>query len=245
MLTLLAPDDCHQPFPDVSFALREPEGLLAVGGCLSIQRLKNAYRQGIFPWYDWTQPILWWSPDPRLILIPEKLKLSKSLKKTLKKESFRFSFDTCFEEVIQACAEPRAYTSDTWLVEEMKQAYIELHNQGLAHSFEAWQEDRLVGGLYGVAIGQVFFGESMFHRTRDASKAAFAFAIERLKHWGYQLVDCQVHSEHLISLGAEMMPRTRFIELLQTFRDRPTADFAWQKQQNRFTTPETLPYRNC
>jgi leucyl/phenylalanyl-tRNA--protein transferase len=229
MLVALNPHDRNQPFPDVSEALDEPNGLLAVGGCLSPKRLVNAYRRGIFPWYGADEPILWWSPDPRLALFPERFKPSRSLAKLLKRGTFRFSFDACFEATLEACAVPREDAGGaTWITPEIKQAYTELHRKGLAHSFEAWLGDELAGGLYGVALGRVFFGESMFHRHSNASKAAFAFALERLRGWGYALVDCQVYTRHLASLGAEEIPRAEFVRLLEIYRDMPPLDSAWR-----------------
>ena len=228
MLTVLNPFDRNQPFPDVEKALREPNGLLAIGGCLSPRRLQNAYRNGIFPWFGENEPILWWSPDPRLVLWPERLKISRSLRKRLKRGEFQFSFDAAFEAVLEACAAPRACSAGTWITPEMKRAYIELYKQGLAHSFEAWQGGHLAGGLYGVALGRVFFGESMFHRATDASKAAFAFACECLFRWRYALIDCQVYTDHLASLGAEEIPRPNFIALLQTYCDQPVSCQAWK-----------------
>ncbi|WP_348758670.1 leucyl/phenylalanyl-tRNA--protein transferase [Candidatus Methylocalor cossyra] len=227
MVTVLNPFDRNQPFPDVATALREPNGLLAVGGCLSPRRLQNAYRQGIFPWFGENEPILWWSPDPRLVLPPEQLKISRSLRKRLKRGEFQFSFDRCFDRVIEACAEPRPAALGTWITPAMRRAYIELHALGLAHSFEAWQGDALVGGLYGVALGQLFFGESMFHRVTDASKAAFAFACACLSRWGYRLIDCQVYTQHLASLGAREIPRAEFVERVVAYRDQPVSHRAW------------------
>jgi leucyl/phenylalanyl-tRNA--protein transferase len=183
MLTALNPFDSNQPFPDAAHALEDPNGLLAVGGCLSSPRLLNAYRRGIFPWFSHGEPILWWSPDPRLVLFPERLHVSRSLRKTLRSRGFEFSFDGCFEQVIDACALPRAYACDTWISAAIKQAFCQLHEMGFGHSFEAWKDGELVGGLYGLALGQVFFGESMFHTETDASKAAFAYAVDRLQAW--------------------------------------------------------------
>lgn len=231
MLTALNPYDRNQPFPNVSEALVDPNGLLAVGGCLSPRRLANAYRHGIFPWYGEGEPILWWSPDPRLVLFPEQLTVSRSLRKTLKNGGFSFSYDHCFEQVITACAEPRTYADATWISPEIKQAYCQLHQLGLAHSFEAWQDGRLVGGLYGLSLGGVFFGESMFHRASNASKAAFAFAVGQLLQWGYRLIDCQVYTAHLASLGAEEIPRAAFIGLLDDFCDLPVSVSAWHKKK--------------
>lgn len=228
MLKFLDPYQADQPFPPISQAEIEPDGLLAIGGCLSTTRLINAYTQGIFPWYSEGQHILWWSPDPRLVVFPEQVYISKSLRKTLRKQVFQVTYDTAFSEVIQACAEPRADELGTWLLPEMQQAYKRLHKEGHAHSVEAWYQGELVGGLYGVAIGQVFFGESMFQRKTDASKVAFVSLVQQLADWGYQLVDCQVHSSHLVSLGAEEIPRRQFSELLQDYRDCKPHPSAWQ-----------------
>jgi len=228
MLTALNPNDYNQPFPNVSLALDDPNGLLAVGGCLSPRRLANAYRHGVFPWYADGEPILWWSPDPRLVLFPAKISISRSLRKTLQRSVFNYSFDTCFDRVIEACAEPRAYADGTWISPEIKKAYCKMHKLGLAHSFETWQDGKLVGGLYGLTIGRVFFGESMFHRASNASKAAFAFAVQELVQWGYCLIDCQVYTDHLASLGAEEIPRSEFIELLRHC-DSPPSPLAWRK----------------
>ncbi len=229
MLTLLDPDQTNQAFPHVSQALKEPDGLLAVGGCLSTQRILNAYRQGIFPWYSDDDPILWWSPDPRLIIFPEKLHLSKSLQKTLRKQTFQVTHDKDFAQVIIHCAAPRSGGAGTWLLPEMQQAYLRLHHQGYAHSIEVWYADELVGGLYGIALGQVFFGESMFHRKTDASKVAFATLVQHLAAWGYQLIDCQVYTPHLVSLGAEEIARSDFCALLQAYTHVQPHSSAWQK----------------
>lgn len=230
MLTVLNPRNREQAFPEVAEALAEPNGLLAVGGCLSPRRLLNAYRQGIFPWYGEGEPILWWSPDPRLVLFPEKLKVSRSLRKTLARGEFNLSFDACFGEVVEACSQPRGYSDGTWILPEMKEAYGRLHELGYAHSFEAWKGGELAGGLYGVAIGQVFYGESMFFRHSNASKAAFAYSVELLNAWGYRLIDCQVHTAHLGSLGAEEIPREQFILLLEEYCARPPSPSAWGKE---------------
>jgi len=226
-LTILNPKNPEQDFPSVKKALAEPEGLLAIGGCLSKRRLLNAYRHGIFPWYNPGEPILWWSPDPRLVVFPEHLIVSRSLRKTLRKNSFSVTFDKAFNEVINSCAKPRADDAGTWITADIKQAYNELHRLGIAHSVEAWQDGELVGGLYGVALGQVFFGESMFHSRTDASKVAFVTLVERLKCWGYQLIDCQVHTHHLTSLGAEEIDRDYFIQLLDRYCDMPAQPSAW------------------
>ncbi len=228
MLAILDPDTPLQPFPEVALALAEPDGLLAVGGCLSVQRLRNAYRRGVFPWFNEGEPILWWSPDPRWVLRPEAVKCSRSLGKRLKRGEFRFSVDQAFAQVVHACSESRGTAGGTWITPEMQYAYRQLHHAGLAHSFESWQDDQLVGGLYGVAIGQVFFGESMFYRVTDASKAAFITGCEALAYWGYRLLDCQVHTAHLESLGAAAMGRAEFTECAARLCDLPVRDDAWR-----------------
>ena len=226
-LTILDPFNPNQDFPTLDNALDEPNGLIAVGGCLSPQRLLNAYRHGIFPWFNPGEPILWWSPEPRAVLFPDNLYISRSLAKTLRKEAFQIRYDSAFSEVIDACAEPRSTQSGTWITKDMKKAYVQLHELGIAHSFEAWQHGQLVGGLYGIGIGQVFFGESMFHRVTDASKVVFIHLVKQLVTWGYQLIDCQVSSDHLFSLGADEIPRIEFAELLQELCPLPPADEAW------------------
>ena len=214
-LIWLDPHDEGQPFPDPEYALQEPDGLLAVGGSLSPKRLLSAYRKGIFPWYSAGQPILWWSPDPRTVLFPERIKVSRSLRKTLKKKLFHVTMDRNFSTVVQRCSEPRRGQKGTWITPEMGTAYNKLHQLGYAHSVETWYEDKLVGGLYGVAIGRVFYGESMFSRTSDASKIALVALTTQLQRWDFALIDCQAHTEHLVSLGAEAIPRRYFIELLE------------------------------
>lgn len=227
MLTLLDPNQANEPFPPPQQALAEPPGLLAVGGCLSQPRLLNAYRRGIFPWYNSEQVILWWSPDPRLVLYPEQFKPARSLRKKIKKAPFQISFNQAFADIIDACSKPRSNQEGTWISDEMKAAYLALHKTGHAHSVEVWAEQKLVGGLYGISIGQVFFGESMFHTQTDASKIAFAFLIEKLNLWGYQLVDCQVHSKHLLSLGAIEIPRTKFNYYLDQYCPENSDASAW------------------
>jgi len=221
--------DLRQPehFPEVSLALQDPDGLLAIGGDLSEKRLLAAYRQGIFPWYSDDQPILWWSPNPRMVLYPDNLHISKSLRKTLRKENYSITFDSVFDQVIDECAAPRNYTADTWITDEMTQAYIRLHQSGYAHSVECWQDNELIGGLYGIAIGKVFFGESMFSKKMDASKIAFIYLTRQLQSWGYQLIDCQVYSSHLASLGAVNISRENFIEQLQQLCNLKV-DHQWQ-----------------
>ena len=227
MLFRLPPNPAA-PFPDPALAETEPNGLLAVGGDLSPERLRNAYRLGIFPWFSEGQPILWWSPDPRLVLLPGALRVSRSLRRTLRRDVFSVSIDRDFAGVIRACAAPRPDAFDTWIVPEMIEAYERLHALGLAHSAEAWRDGKLVGGLYGVAMGRVFFGESMFSRASDASKVAFVHLVQRLADWGYTLVDCQVYTAHLASLGAAEIPRAAFRRDLAAALDQPVDPVAWE-----------------
>ncbi len=230
------PNDKTFRFPDVCLALHEPDGLLAVGGDLSPDRLQASYRHGIFPWYNHGQPILWWAPDPRAVLFPENLKISRSLQKTLRKQSFTITTDKAFREVVEACSGPRANEVDineenqpgTWITPEMKQAYQQLHEVGLAHSVECWLDKKLVGGLYGVALGQVFFGESMFTRVTDASKVAFVHLVKQLSQWDFKLIDCQITSAHLESLGAESIRREQFVQLLDQYCEAPGKPGLWQ-----------------
>ena len=231
MLTVLDAFDVHQPFPDVSEAFDEPNGLLAVGGCLSPVRLQNAYRCGIFPWFSDGDPILWWSPDPRMVLLPDELKISRSLRKTLRKVAFRYSYDCNFSGVLAACAAPRRDSKGTWITVEMMSAYRELHRMGMAHSFEVWLHHQLVGGLYGVAVGRVFYGESMFHRVDDASKAALVYAVDCLKRWNFELIDCKLHTTHLASLGANEISRRDYIDLLRRYCNQPVDSSAWSTEQ--------------
>ena len=224
----LDPRDPTLAFPPVELALRDPDGLLALGGDLAPERLLAAYRQGIFPWYSEGQPILWWSPDPRMVLLPNELKISRSLRKTLRKRPFRITLDTDFPAVMAACADPRADGHGTWITEEMTLAYRRLHELGYAHSVEAWQEGHLVGGLYGVALGRVFFGESMFTRATDASKVAFVHLVEQLMRWDFALIDCQVHTGHLASLGAKPIPRSDFTTALLREAQPPDRRGPWR-----------------
>ena len=230
MLTLLNPRLPDQEFPPIESALDDPDGLLAVGGCLTSQRIINAYRQGIFPWYSPGQPILWWSPNPRLVLYPQKLHISRSLRKTLLRETFSVTIDTAFAKVITACAATRINAEGTWISPEIQQAFIVLHEQGIAHSVETWLDGKLVGGIYGLALGQVFFGESMFQKKTDASKVAFAYLVNLLSNWHYQLIDCQVRTEHLISLGAEEIAREHFQQLLFKLGNIAPSSAAWQSR---------------
>jgi len=208
-------------FPAVEQALREPDGLLAVGGDLSPARLLNAYRRGIFPWYSAGQPILWWSPDPRTVLFPECLKVSRSLAKVLRQGRYDVTWDHAFEQVIAACAAPRGGHNGTWLTPAMIDAYCALHRLGMAHSVETWHQGTLAGGIYGVALGRVFFGESMFSRRADASKVALARLARGFNDRRYNLIDCQVYSEHLARLGAQTVPRREFINLLDRWCGMP------------------------
>jgi leucyl/phenylalanyl-tRNA---protein transferase len=217
-------------FPDISAALREPDGLLAIGGDLSPERLLNAYRLGIFPWYSEGQPILWWSPDPRWVLEPEDMRISRSLQKTLRRMKYRVTFNEDFPGVIEMCAEPRKDSCDTWITTEVKKSYKILHQQGYAHSVECWHDNTLAGGLYGVAIGRIFFGESMFSQMQDASKVALVHLARRLRCWKFRLIDCQVFSKHLESLGAIPMPRNVFADLLRQFCTREIK-FNWRQRQ--------------
>lgn len=224
---LLAPHDPPGAFPDVREALTEPDGLLAVGGDLGVRRLVSAYRQGIFPWFSEGDPILWWSPDPRTVLFPAELRISRSLRKLLRARRFAVTMDRDFPAVINACAAPRDAQGGTWLLPEMIAAYRALNVRGVAHSVEVWEQGELVGGLYGVAIGEVFFGESMFTRRDNASKVALVALCQRLSRWGFGMIDCQVLTEHLLRMGADEMPREQFITLLTQWRDRPGAPRSW------------------
>jgi leucyl/phenylalanyl-tRNA--protein transferase len=204
-----------QDFPAPHEALAEPNGLLAAGGDLTVERLLAAYGRGIFPWYGEGQPILWWSPDPRAVLWPDDLHISRSLGRTLRKSSFELRIDSAFDAVVAGCAAPRSYSSGTWITRDMAAAYGQLHRMGWAHSFETWRDDELVGGMYGVALGRVFFGESMFARATDASKVALVHAVRYLKDKQFALIDCQVASEHTMSLGATNIRRAQFLQLVE------------------------------
>lgn len=214
-------------FPDP--ALAEPDGLLAAGGDLSVERLLCAYRLGIFPWYNEGLPILWWSPDPRLVLEPGGLRISKSLRRTLKKRHFAVTLDRAFERVITSCAtaERSGDVPGTWIVDDMKYAYVEMYNEGYAHSVEVWEDDALAGGLYGVSLGKAFFGESMFFKKRDASKVALAYLAAALNIWRFDFIDCQVKTEHLIRLGAKEEPRSLFLKRLKNALASQTRRGPW------------------
>lgn len=208
--------DPNDPFPSVEEA--SEEGLLAVGGGLSPQRLLDAYSRGIFPWYDSSQPVLWWSPDPRMVLFPEHLKISKSMKQLLKKEVFKVTFDKAFSEVVDHCATiKRDGQNGTWITTEMKQAYLQLHEMGVARSVEVWREEELVGGLYGIYLKEkkIFCGESMFAKVSNASKYGFIHLVQKLQEEDLRIIDCQIYTPHLESLGAEEIPRTEFMKFLK------------------------------
>ena len=223
----LDPNDDEQAFPNPALALDEPDGLLAVGGSLAPRRLLRAYRIGIYPWYSLGQPILWWSPNPRTVLFPERLKVSRSLRKIIRKSQFTITMDNAFATVIRRCGEPRGQETGTWITPEISAAYRRLHELGYAHSVETWHGGRLVGGLYGVALGGVFYGESMFHRMSGASKIALVALAMQLQQWGFKLIDCQMRTDHLISMGAEDIPRQIFMMLLDVYCQLPTRQGPW------------------
>lgn len=228
MITLpwLGPDTLD--FPPTAEALDDPNGLLAGGGDLRPERLIHAYRQGIFPWYEDGQPILWWSPNPRAVVFPERLHLSRSLRKVLRRGTFQVTADQDFESVMRACAAPRDGAAGTWITDDMLAAYVHLHDQGVAHSIEVWQDNRLVGGLYGLALGRVFFGESMFSWADNASKVGFAHLVAQLRAWQFQIIDCQVSSGHLFTLGAEEISREAFEKILLDCAYLPSIHGPWQ-----------------
>lgn len=215
------------PFPDPSLALDEPNGLLAAGADLSPERLLAAYRRGIFPWYGPGEPILWWSPDPRMVLVPEAFKTSRSLAKRLRRADYEVRLDSAFERVMRACAEPRDGQRGTWIVEAMIRAYVRLHEAGYAHSVETWIDGELAGGLYGVAIGRMFYGESMFSRATDASKIALAHLAAQLRRWDFGLIDCQMETAHLASLGARAIARDEFRQRLEVLVNLPDVPGKW------------------
>lgn len=220
-------------FPGVEHAT--PEGLLAIGGDLQTERLLEAYRHGIFPWYNEGQPILWWSPDPRTVLFPERLHVSRSLKRSLRPGRFLVTFDRSFDRVVRHCAGPRPQHPEggTWITPAMIEAYVALHEEGYAHSVETWQGDQLVGGLYGVAIGSAFFAESMFTKVDDASKVALVSLVRQLRAWSFRIIDCQQSSPHVLRLGAEEIPRREYIEHLSKAVTQPGRRGRWEFQAER------------
>lgn len=221
----ISASDPPDAFPGIDTAMREPDGLLAAGGDLSSLRLLAAYRLGIFPWFDDGQPILWWSPDPRCVMFPRDFYVSRRLKRDLRQSTEIIRFNVGFGQVIRECAAPRFAEQGTWITTDMMSAYGQLHEEGWAHSVEVWQDDVLVGGLYGLAIGKVFFGESMFSRRDNASKYALYALSSHLQDHGFHLIDCQVASQHLLTLGATMLPREKFSQILQTGCE-PSTKFA-------------------
>ena len=224
MIAWLGEED---PFPAVETALRDPNGLLAAGGGLAPERLLDAYRRGIFPWFGEDDPVLWWTPDPRMVLWLNELHVSRSLRRTLRSGRFTVTLDTAFAAVIDGCAEPRADDAATWITPEMRRAYIALAKRGHAHSVETWRDGELVGGLYGVAVGRMFYGESMFSRSTDASKVALASLVGQLQRWGFELIDCQMSTTHLASLGAREIPRSEFLRHLARLTALPPAPSPW------------------
>ena len=214
-------------FPPVERALRRPDGLLAAGGDLSPERLLRAYRRGIFPWFAEGEPILWWSPDPRTVLIPGELKIGRSLAKTLRKSAFEVRADSAFEPVIEACRGPRPGQQGTWITAAMKSAYVRLHHLGVAHSVETWCDGELIGGLYGVALGRVFYGESMFSRVSDASKIALVHLVRQLDRWGFGLIDCQMRTPLLSAFGARDMARREFTRQVGELVNYPDVRAPW------------------
>ncbi len=224
MLPWLTP---HAPFPPLEAALTKPNGLLAAGGDLSPERLIEAYRRGIFPWFSAGEPILWWSPDPRMVLLPSELRISHSLNKVLNKGNYEIRIDSAFSQVMQACAAPRKGQSGTWIHPEIISAYLVLHEMGLAHSVETWVDGELMGGLYGVSQGKMFFGESMFSRIPDASKIAFVHLVRQLQYWDFGMIDCQMKTAHLASFGAREIPRTEFSQKLRELVNYPERVQKW------------------
>lgn len=219
--------ESRDAFPAPERALKEPNGLLAAGGDLSPRRLLEAYSCGIFPWYSEGEPILWWSPDPRMVLFPEELRVARSLSKSLRNTAYEIRFDHGFDEIITACAAPREGQSGTWITDAMRQAYNRLHELGYAHCVETWVDGSLAGGLYGVALGGIFFGESMFSRRRDASKLALVALVQKLRGDGFGLIDCQLPTSHLSSMGARTIRRSDFLRRLRELIHYPTPSGSW------------------
>ncbi len=225
MIPWLEPGD---PFPPVDEALRQPNGLLAAGGDLSAERLLAAYERGIFPWFNDDEPVLWWSPDPRMVLAVDEVRVSRSLRKVIRARRFDVTFDRAFRDVMLGCAGPRQGQHGTWITDDMLEAYVRLAASGHAHSVEVWHEGALAGGLYGVAIGRMFFGESMFTRQADASKVALVYLAGQLRAWRFRLIDCQMSTAHLASLGAREIPRARFLAEIARLVRQPSVPGPWQ-----------------
>lgn len=218
----------HDPFPPVERALRDPNGLLAAGADLSPDRLIDAYAHGIFPWFGEEDPVLWWSPDPRMVLFTTEVHVSRSLRRTIRSGRMNVTLDSCFTRVMEGCAAPRSGQDGTWITDEMVEAYARLFDMGFAHSVETWKDGALVGGLYGVALGRMFFGESMFSRVPDASKMALAALVTQIERWGYPLVDCQMSTSHLASLGAREIPRASFLREIRALVRQPAQASPWR-----------------
>jgi leucyl/phenylalanyl-tRNA--protein transferase len=224
------PEDPRAPFPPTQEALESPNGLLAWGGDLEPDRLMAAYRLGIFPWYSEGQPVLWWSPAPRCVVFPEEVYLSRRTRRRYNSGRYRLSSDQAFDRVVEACAEPRSYDTGTWITHDLRRAFGRLHRIGHAHSVEVWQAEELVGGIYGLAVGAVFFGESMFHRQVDASKVALVALCRLLARWGFGLLDCQVGNPHLFRMGAVELPRRDFEARLALLTDEPGEPGSWAER---------------
>jgi leucyl/phenylalanyl-tRNA--protein transferase len=233
MIPWLEPGD---ELPPVERALREPNGLLAAGGDLSPQRLLEAYRQGVFPWFSSDDPLLWWSPDPRMVLFVREVRVSRSLRRTIRSRRFRVTADVAFGDVIAGCGAPSVNRESTWITHEMEQAYRRLASLGWAHSAEAWAGSELAGGLYGVAVGRMFYGESMFTRQRDASKVVLVHLARQLERWGFELIDCQMSTPHLASLGAREIPRSDFVQRLKRLVDQPPVASPWALDEDLWET---------
>jgi leucyl/phenylalanyl-tRNA--protein transferase len=237
----LDPRQPHQPFPPVHLAMREPNGLLAIGGDLSLTRLLRAYAQGIFPWYNPDEPILWWCPDPRAVLRPDAIHVSRSLQRAIRRNDYAVTLDRAFDAVLEGCAGTRRGSQGTWLGSDMRRAYRQLHAHGHAHSVEVWRDGTLIGGLYGVVSGRVFFGESMFSAATGGSKLALVWLCRQLEAWSFALVDCQVRSAHLDSLGAGEMSRETFLRELARSREHPHPPGLWRFSIEVPTAAEHLP----
>lgn len=223
--------DCSTSFPSVSSALDEPNGLLAAGADLSIERLIKAYSSGIFPWYSEGEPILWWSPNPRTIFDLSQFQPSRSLKRFIRKSKLKITLNRDFDAVLNQCAMPRTFQAETWISDEMKLAYIKLHQQKFAHSVEVWQNEQLVGGIYGVSIGKLFCGESMFSRISNGSKVALTYLIEYLKTEQFPIIDCQVENAHLVSLGSINLERDKYIQIVNNTKDKTLPSDFWEEKQ--------------